>query len=320
MFQIDNASAAASQPASSAPGVAGFFTDGNPASNIPATIVPAEWLNATMLEIINAVTGSGQTLNKAAFNQLLTAIQTVARNPGVTPPQFDNSTKTATTAFVTTAGFHANSQYIASASGPLPLSAIGSYVTFTTVNVALTLPAAATVPVGNGIICKLQGAAITGCSLNLTGTDTFQNCIGTGNSTAPYNLVFGDSVFLVSDGGHTWSFINETSKTWLKNISSFGASLGGNGYQLLPSGVIIQWGAISTGSIPASGLNTGTFTYPIAFPNLSPCCLFNPSNAGAASVIGGSYSATSKTACNWFANNLATVAQSVILGILAIGY
>lgn len=75
MYQIDNATAAATQPASTAAGTPGFFTDGSPAGGVPATIVPAEWLNSVQQELINAITTSGQTPNKAAFNQLSTALQ-----------------------------------------------------------------------------------------------------------------------------------------------------------------------------------------------------------------------------------------------------
>lgn len=39
-------------------------------------------------------------------------------------------------------------------------------------------------------------------------------------------------------------------------------SLGANGYQMLPGGLIIQWGRAS-----ASGVNVSTIPYPIAFPN-----------------------------------------------------
>ncbi|MCY0854351.1 hypothetical protein [Cupriavidus sp. D39] len=79
MYQIDNSTAAATQPSSTAPGSAGFFTDGNPATGLAATILPAEWLNAVMLELANVVTSAGLTLNKAAFNQLLLAIKAIGR-------------------------------------------------------------------------------------------------------------------------------------------------------------------------------------------------------------------------------------------------
>jgi hypothetical protein len=79
MFQIDNATAASTKPASTPPGVAGYFTDGNPAIGEAATIVPAEWLNAIMMEVINVLVAANITPDKAQFNQLLTAISTVTR-------------------------------------------------------------------------------------------------------------------------------------------------------------------------------------------------------------------------------------------------
>ncbi|WP_227105121.1 gp53-like domain-containing protein [Chromobacterium rhizoryzae] len=75
MFQIDNSTAATAQPASTSPGTPGFFTDGNPVNGTAPTVVPAEWLNAVMMELVNVVTGAGLTLNKAAFNQVLTAVK-----------------------------------------------------------------------------------------------------------------------------------------------------------------------------------------------------------------------------------------------------
>ena len=74
MYQIDNSTAVAAQPPSSAAGSAGFFTDGNPATNLAATIVPAEWLNSVMMELMNAIKGAGITPSKSAFNQLQQAI------------------------------------------------------------------------------------------------------------------------------------------------------------------------------------------------------------------------------------------------------
>jgi hypothetical protein len=80
MYQIDNSTAAVTQPASTAAGTPGFFTDGNPAAGLQATIVPAEWLNAVMLELKNSITASGQTLDKTKFNQL--ALAMAAQSPG----------------------------------------------------------------------------------------------------------------------------------------------------------------------------------------------------------------------------------------------
>ncbi|MCP3017952.1 hypothetical protein [Cupriavidus basilensis] len=83
MYQIDNSTVAATQPAPTGAGTSGFFTDGNPATGTPATVVPAEWLNAVMMELANAVTAAGLTLNKASFNQLTTAIKLLAKQPTI---------------------------------------------------------------------------------------------------------------------------------------------------------------------------------------------------------------------------------------------
>ncbi|KWR88758.1 hypothetical protein [Cupriavidus sp. IDO] len=80
MYQIDNSTAAVSQPAATAAGTAGFFTDGNPATSTPATIVPAEWLNAVMMELSNVVTGAGLTLSKPTYTQVLSAIKRLGQN------------------------------------------------------------------------------------------------------------------------------------------------------------------------------------------------------------------------------------------------
>jgi hypothetical protein len=80
MYQIDNSTAAVSQPAATAAGSAGFFTDGNPATSTPATIVPAEWLNAVMMELSNVVTGAGLTLSKPTYTQVLAAIRRIGQN------------------------------------------------------------------------------------------------------------------------------------------------------------------------------------------------------------------------------------------------
>jgi hypothetical protein len=75
MYQIDNPSAVVTQPASTAAGTAGFFTDGNPAAGVPATIVPAEWLNAVQEEMVNVLAAAGIAQSKSAFNQLAAAIR-----------------------------------------------------------------------------------------------------------------------------------------------------------------------------------------------------------------------------------------------------
>jgi hypothetical protein len=80
MYRIDNSTAATTIPVPGAvgPNPNGFFTDGVPGS-VAATVVPADWLNATQEEIANAITASGQTLSKTNRTQLATAINTAGR-------------------------------------------------------------------------------------------------------------------------------------------------------------------------------------------------------------------------------------------------
>lgn len=79
MFQIDNGTAASVQPTSTSSGVPGFFTDGNPAVGVPATILPAEFMNTLMLEMLNVLAAAGVTPAKAVFTQLATSIKALAQ-------------------------------------------------------------------------------------------------------------------------------------------------------------------------------------------------------------------------------------------------
>lgn len=79
MYQIDNSTAAATQPASTAAGTAGFFTDGNAATGVAATVLPAEFMNALMLETLNVITAAGITPSKSTFTQLRDAIRTLVQ-------------------------------------------------------------------------------------------------------------------------------------------------------------------------------------------------------------------------------------------------
>lgn len=81
MYKIDNPTAVSVKPASTAAGSGGFFTDGNPAAGIPATIVPGEWLNAVQMELTDTITFASIALNKSApFSQLSLAIQSCQLN------------------------------------------------------------------------------------------------------------------------------------------------------------------------------------------------------------------------------------------------
>jgi hypothetical protein len=56
----------------------GRFTEGNPTSGTPATVVNAQWMNAVQDEIVNVIAGAELTLDKNNNAQLLAAISALA--------------------------------------------------------------------------------------------------------------------------------------------------------------------------------------------------------------------------------------------------
>lgn len=101
MYRIDDPSAAAALPEPEAAGREGFFTEGVPGVK-EATLVRASFLNMLQEELRNIVLAAGIVPAKADFSQLLKAL----RSAGVfqTAPQFDSTTKVATTEFVASMG------------------------------------------------------------------------------------------------------------------------------------------------------------------------------------------------------------------------
>ena len=80
MFQIDNSTAVAAIPPPAPAGSPGYFTDGNAATGVPATIVPAEFMNMLMMENLNVLAAGGITPTKGQYNQLSLAISKIVQN------------------------------------------------------------------------------------------------------------------------------------------------------------------------------------------------------------------------------------------------
>jgi hypothetical protein len=78
MYQIDNATAVTTAPATPAvgPNPGGHFTSGNPGSSppVPATTVDAYWLETVQDELGNLVTGAGLAQAKGNTSQVLEAV------------------------------------------------------------------------------------------------------------------------------------------------------------------------------------------------------------------------------------------------------
>lgn len=56
----------------------GRFTEGNPSTGTPATVVNAQWMNAVQDEIVGVIEGAGLPLEKTDSTQLLAAISALA--------------------------------------------------------------------------------------------------------------------------------------------------------------------------------------------------------------------------------------------------
>ena len=79
MYRIDNPSAVVTLSAPGLPRTPGYFTDGNPAAGLEATIVDAWWMNQIQEEIISVISAASPPipLNKASHTQLLEALMSI---------------------------------------------------------------------------------------------------------------------------------------------------------------------------------------------------------------------------------------------------
>jgi hypothetical protein len=129
-------------------------------------------------------------------------------------------------------------------------------------SVTLTAPSTAsdytlTLPAANGSILT-DGAAVTVAQGGTGATSLTSNNIVIGNGTSSVQfLAPGSSGNLVSSNGTSF-----TTSTLSSFFTGSKQSLTTNGYQILPGGLIIQWGVNS-----ASGNTTTNVTLPITFPN-----------------------------------------------------
>lgn len=100
MYQTDQATAASSLPTPSAQGTPGFFTNGNPTTGTPATILDADFMNMLMMELINVLAAGGVTPSKTAYNQVLIAIKALVQSAQSTYGVDTGSANTYQVAFV----------------------------------------------------------------------------------------------------------------------------------------------------------------------------------------------------------------------------
>lgn len=74
MYQIDLPSAANALPAPAALGAVGYFQDEDAGLGVEGTIVPADYMNMLMLELLNLLAAASIAPSKTTYNQVLAAI------------------------------------------------------------------------------------------------------------------------------------------------------------------------------------------------------------------------------------------------------
>ncbi|AJO77660.1 phage tail protein [Pseudomonas sp. MRSN 12121] len=175
-----------------------------------------------------------------------------------TPPLFDSSKSLATTEFVArSAGSFGGSISIA-ASRVLTVSDIGKRLELAT-GVTVTLPATESVPNGAAVLISAGPQSTTSRVTVAAGDQLAMSNLAV---TVPYTLSPGGDFIAIRESG-VWRchFGSET----LRTASIFAASLGGNGYQKLPSGLILQWGYRTTSAL-STNYTADAVTFPIVFP------------------------------------------------------
>ncbi|WP_419900680.1 gp53-like domain-containing protein [Roseomonas sp. USHLN139] len=234
MKRIQHTTAAAALPAvPSLGGTLGFFTEGDPVGGIPATVVPAWWLNGIQEELAGIIEAAGLTPLASDNTQVLTALRRLMAGGGYL-------------------GVTGNLGVTIAHMGRLVAQLS------TVANSTFTLPAASAYPDGGRVaFINLGTFSVT---VQRSGSDVIRVGGAAGGATANSMLLRpGDTLELLSDGSAAWLPCGGSAH--LPFVYGFGSSQGGSGWQRLPSGLLIQWGT-GTGSA-AGGVSV---TFPMAFP------------------------------------------------------
>ncbi|WP_185634059.1 gp53-like domain-containing protein [Burkholderia stagnalis] len=221
-----------------------------------------------------------------------------------TPPQFDSSTKLATTAFVRQALGNMSSASGLSGTTTLTAADSGAFRYFSGSSAYnVTMPSTSAVPDGTMIGIGCNNTA--GITLVPQGADKFFPLSGALLSS--FGMGYGENVFLVRQGG-SWIVAFGTASNWLSN--GFFSSLGGSGYQKLPSGLIIQWTQVA----PTSTNTQTAYNFPIAFP--TGCLGMSVSSIN----NGNSYVGCQGVATSRSAYTVMTQVANTTVQIIAVGY
>lgn len=247
------------------------FSAGNPSGGIPATYLTPAWCDNIQQEIVNVIEGAGIAINPGSQTQLYQAIQAIMA--GATGNDYKASVRAATVgANITLAGGAPNTldgvtlvandrilvkdQTTGSQNGiyvvtTLGTGANGTWTRATDADQAGELTSGAIVAVEEG-----TANADSQWMLTTDGTITI--------GTTALTFVRKDGVTYASNAeAQAFVVTNKaiTPASLAAALQGANQSMAASGYQKLPGGLIIQWGAIPS---VGSGI---TVTFPLAFPN-----------------------------------------------------
>ncbi|OBY57422.1 phage tail protein [Pseudomonas sp. AU12215] len=177
-------------------------------------------------------------------------------NPSApTPPQFDKDTSLSTTEFVQRAIGNYSNQVSVNTTRVLTLDLAGQIINCGN-TISVTLPIGTSEAVGATFQINNAGNGVVTVQASAG-----QSLYGVGNGTArTFVLGGGDTITVAYVGGTSWYAWGGIQ---LGSSAAFGSLLQANGYQKLPSGLIVQWGNAAI----AQGASSGNFPFTLPFPS-----------------------------------------------------
>ncbi|GGY07025.1 gp53-like domain-containing protein [Paludibacterium paludis] len=174
-----------------------------------------------------------------------------------TPPQFDKSTRVATTEFVQRSLGCVRGERVISGSVALSADDVGAMIIgAASSNCVVTLPPASVAAGAQVHFFNRSSTSVVSVQPSLA------DIIDTSAGNFPILLARGDSAIFESNGSGTWRLSGGSAS--LRSATDFASSTyPGNGWQRLPSGLIIQWGTVNM----ANG-TSGPLLFPMAFPSM----------------------------------------------------
>ncbi len=249
-----------------------------------------------------------QLVYSSIFNAFV--IQSQALISFSEPPQFDNSNSVATTSFVQRAlgNFQSVNQYT-NQTATIPASWAGQIIVCGGSDNALTLPSSASVPIGTAFTFFGQGGVTT---ITAGGSDILT--IGANASNNTVSLLGSDFCTIVLQISGVWGVANGTPM--LPASGGFAHNFAQNGYQKLPSGLIMQWG---TYAYTASGAQNISISFPISFPNAVLSAQISSSDRLSNTFIGSQVAACTLSSFG-FGSVTASGSGAQTVSWVAIGY